>query len=65
MRKVSISCINDEFNRTIQVDHLFLDGHPVLHVMEHPHRYSIGVPVPATHVKPAIDIIEFRWISEF
>ncbi len=65
MRKVSIKGLSDPFNRTIQVDHMFLDGNPVLHIMEHPHRYSIGIPVSSTDVRSAMDAIESRWFTEF
>ncbi len=65
MRKVSISGSTNPFNTTVQVGHLFLDGKPILHIMEHPHRYSIGIPVESTSVNTAIELIESRWLAEF
>ncbi len=65
MRKVSNNGLKDHFNRTLQIDYMWLDGNPVLHLMEHPHRFSIGVPVESTSVDVAIDVIEARWFTEF
>ncbi len=65
MRKVSIKGKTDPFSRTVQVDHIFLDVNLDLHIMEHPHRYSIGIPVSSTDVQSAMDAIESRWFTEF
>ncbi len=65
MRKVSISGLSSPFNRELQIGHMFLGGNPIFHMVQHPHLFSIGVPVSTRTVTEAISCIESRWFTDF
>ena len=64
-RKVSLSSMSRQFNAIVCIDHLFLDGHDVLHMMDSRTRYSTGLIVPSTSMREAIIGYESKWLFEF
>ena len=64
-RKVSLSSMFRQFNAIVCIDHLFLDRHDVLHMMDSRTRYSTGLLVSSTTMKEAIIAYESKWLLEF
>lgn len=64
-RKVSLSTLNRELNEMVCVDHLFLEGTRVFHIMDSYSRYSAGDVVDTTAMHHAVSIFESMWITPF
>ena len=64
-RKVSISGINRQFNDVVCVDHFWLDGQCMFHIMDSFSRFSVAQPVESTALVDTTIIFESMWISQF
>lgn len=64
-RKVSLTSLNRLFNDLVSVDHLFLEGSRVFHVMDAQARYSAGIVCPDVTLAAAILSFETVWLSPF
>ena len=61
-RKVSLSSMSREFHDVVCLDHMFLEEHCVLHVMDTKTRYSAGMVVSSTCIYDAIEAFESIWL---
>ena len=57
--------MNRSFNEVVCVDHLHLNEHRVMHIMESAMRFSAGDVVEGTSTINAIQVIECQWITPF
>lgn len=62
---MSLSLLNRSFNTVVYVDYFFLDGQPVIHVMDSSSRYSSGALVADTSKINSIRINDEHCIIPF
>lgn len=53
------------FNEVVYVDHLFLDQHAVMHIMDSASRYSVGTAVNDTSMAKAILAFDAHGLKPF
>lgn len=63
--KVSLSPMSRSFNEVVCVDHMFLDQHCVMHIMDTASRYSVGAVVQDTSMREAILVFDAHWLTPF
>ena len=65
LRPVSLSRINSRFNESVCVDHIFLDGIIIFHVMDKATRYSVAAIVESTKISEAIIVFDTTWVNQY
>ena len=64
-RKVSLSSINQSFNKVVCIDHFHLGILCICHIMDATTRYSAGAVLNDTGMDAAIGFLDSHWISPF
>lgn len=64
-RKVSISSMSKGINETVCIDHLYLEGIRLFHVMDLVTRFSSAFVVSDATMKQTINAFEACWASQF